>query len=64
MNESISMEDFKKSGLCKTPLKVFADLEVYRSDFALGSALGAALTVHPSTFEEQELHTIYGMERI
>jgi len=44
--------------------RCFADLEVYRSDFALGAALGAALTVHPSAFEEQELHTIYGMERI
>jgi sugar (pentulose or hexulose) kinase len=42
----------------------FADLEVYCSDFSLGAALGAALSVHPTDFDEKKLHAIYGMERI
>ena len=42
----------------------FVDLEVYCSDFSLGAALGAALSVHPTNFDEKNLHTIYGMERI
>jgi sugar (pentulose or hexulose) kinase len=42
----------------------FADLEVYCSDFSLGAALGAALSVHPTNFDEKNLHAIYGMERI
>ena len=42
----------------------FVDLEVYCSDFSLGAALGAALSVHPTNFDEKKLHTIYGMERI
>ena len=42
----------------------FADLEVYCNDFSLGAALGAALSVHPTNFDEKNLHAIYGMERI
>jgi hypothetical protein len=37
---------------------------VYRSDFSLGAALGAALCVHPIPFEKKDLFDIYGMERL
>ena len=42
----------------------FADLEVYCSEFPLGAALGAALSIHPTDFDEKNLHAIYGMEQI
>jgi sugar (pentulose or hexulose) kinase len=42
----------------------FADLEVYCSDFPLGAALGAALSIHPTDFDDKNLHAIYGMDRI
>jgi len=48
----------------KQMAKSFPELTVYRSDFSLGAALGAALCVHPIPFEKKDLFDIYGMERL
>ena len=42
----------------------FPKLKVYRSDFSLGAALGAALCVQNSTFSRKNLHNIYGIKPI